>query len=882
MKYTELAALFGEEYINIIFKLLNKRIYQYYQMYSLHVPLDGRSFGEYMDECSMLIQSNDIFLNKTIRIRNWGDEEPLIEITTEAREKNDAKWTDSECKHSKLCKSIDVSVFIENPPIQWDFEDAIKHNPNFNMNFMRNVIDNNYKLFKKTVNNEDCQHYHPLYSFIKNTFIPKFNWNKNINATHIQHYCDIYDDQFTIDTLKCMIYMYRQSHGVLNLDWYIISKHKNITYTDIINNKSVRFRWSMQGISENSNLTPEMLEKLAVPAKFISINPNLTIEYILNKSKKCNSSSLEGNLHSDSSSDSSSDSNSDSELSFNWALLSSHPNIDVESIFKHTQLPWLYGSVSANPNLKMHHVMHNLDKEWDWYKVSKNITIDYSPIYFNEPTSIKWNYKQLSSNTSIRLYMVKNHIDKNWNWGELSKNPGITLDMIEDNLKLPWKWWHISSNPNVTWEFVKKYIHKTWNSSELTKHKNFTLDIIYNNIVHSYASQKKLYVASVWSDGLSETYRYDSSLISVITKYRSDLNTIVNFERHMMWNIRDFVENPTFDISIHGELLIKYIPATSPDWKNLSYDLPIEFIIRNIECNWDWDIISARKDLTFNIVLQTLTFSPKLKTNDSLYILPNTDEYKELIAKHKAPPGFSKRKDNNSDTVKPTITNYSNEKIMEKYTAWNWKYISEIKSLTWNDVLGYSKYIPWDWSILMKGNLITEDIVNNYQIRWQLDKGSPIHQWDIYALCHNANISHKFIVDYMLSIASNRNITMTTDQSGGYCPEYIHEKLTNYILEYHSNFDTCMLSTNTYSDVQITLLSQNNSLDINYIANNTNVKWDILELCSNNMQFSKDKWIHQRRVRYIKALQIQRHWRNCSCNPEFKLAQRMLSKLYES
>ena len=128
--------------------------------------------------------------------------------------------------------------------------------------------------------------------------------------------------------------------------------------------------------------------------------------------------------------------------------------------------------------------MHNLDKAWDWYKVSKNITIDYSPIYFNEPTSIKWNYKQLSSNTSINLDIVKNHIDKNWNWGELSKNPGITLDMIEDNLELPWKWWCISSNPNVTWEFVKKYIHKTWNSFELTKHKNFTLDIIYNNPEH--------------------------------------------------------------------------------------------------------------------------------------------------------------------------------------------------------------------------------------------------------------------------------------------------------------------------------------------------------------------------------------------------------------
>jgi hypothetical protein len=50
----------------------------------------------------------------------------------------------------------------------------------------------------------------------------------------------------------------------------------------------------------------------------------------------------------------------------------------------------------------------------------------------------------------------------------------------------------------------------------------------------------------------------------------------------------------------------------------------------------------------------------------------------------------------------------------------------------------------------------------------------------------------------------------------------------------------------------------------------------------NSMSIGKQLWIIQRRLKQIKAFQIQRHWRNCSCNPEFKLAQRCLLRLHGS
>jgi len=46
------------------------------------------------------------------------------------------------------------------------------------------------------------------------------------------------------------------------------------------------------------------------------------------------------------------------------------------------------------------------------------------------------------------------------------------------------------------------------------------------------------------------------------------------------------------------------------------------------------------------------------------------------------------------------------------------------------------------------------------------------------------------------------------------------------------------------------------------------------------MELEKKRWLHQRRLEHIKALQIQRHWRNCSCNPVFKLAQRCLLRVH--
>ena len=42
------------------------------------------------------------------------------------------------------------------------------------------------------------------------------------------------------------------------------------------------------------------------------------------------------------------------------------------------------------------------------------------------------------------------------------------------------------------------------------------------------------------------------------------------------------------------------------------------------------------------------------------------------------------------------------------------------------------------------------------------------------------------------------------------------------------------------------------------------------------MNIGKKKWKKDFKIKIIKAYQIQRHWRNYSSNPEYKLAQRLI------
>ena len=62
------------------------------------------------------------------------------------------------------------------------------------------------------------------------------------------------------------------------------------------------------------------------------------------------------------------------------------------------------------------------------------------------------------------------------------------------------------------------------------------------------------------------------------------------------------------------------------------------------------------------------------------------------------------------------------------------------------------------------------------------------------------------------------------------------------------------------------------------IQNNLDKEWNWEQVSCNTMKIGKDCWINDLRLRLIKALQIQRHWRMYSSNPEYKLARRLIEE----
>jgi len=264
-----------------------------------------------------------------------------------------------------------------------------------------------------------------------------------------------------------------------NMNNYIdISKHKNITWNIVKNNKN--FKWDY---------------------KWISLNPNITLDIVKN------------NLH----------------INWCWYHLSQNKNIKWNDIIRNNELPWDWQGVSLNPNLTINNVIYNLDKKWDFYNLLKNSSFNwdmikilsekferpidnYNIIYVSQNPNItldivknnnyNWPYEWLSENPNITIDYIIENIDKKWSWYDLSKNPNINFDDVKKTLELPysrlfkWKWEKLSNNPNITFDNYYENPYLPWyknilDSNSMPKQKilwinNERLKIIKGNIIHRY------------------------------------------------------------------------------------------------------------------------------------------------------------------------------------------------------------------------------------------------------------------------------------------------------------------------------------------------------------------------------------------------------------
>jgi len=107
------------------------------------------------------------------------------------------------------------------------------------------------------------------------------------------------------------------------------------------------WKWDWDWISENTNLTMEIIEKYIDSPwdwNLISRNPNTTMEFIKKYPNK----------------------------PWNWYNISNNPNNTMEIIEKYIDLRWEWSSISRNQNITMEFIGKYPDKPWNWFLLSNN------------------------------------------------------------------------------------------------------------------------------------------------------------------------------------------------------------------------------------------------------------------------------------------------------------------------------------------------------------------------------------------------------------------------------------------------------------------------------------------------------------------------------
>lgn len=177
-----------------------------------------------------------------------------------------------------------------------------------------------------------------------------------------------------------------------------------------------------------------------------------------------------------------------------YAISMENPNLTLQFILDHPTYKWDYEKLCSNPSITMDDIIE-CDKlrYWPFIARNPNLTMEFietyhmyfthhpywtrvvadicknpaiSPDYLIESehfkTRIDWH--SIIENPNITIEFIRKHmdcIDDTYNsWEYLSKNPGITKDMIIQNLDLPWDYSIIRKCYDISFDCTDKPLYK--------------------------------------------------------------------------------------------------------------------------------------------------------------------------------------------------------------------------------------------------------------------------------------------------------------------------------------------------------------------------------------------------------------------------------------
>lgn len=319
---------------------------------------------------------------------------------------------------------------------------------------------------------------------------------------------------------------------------------------------------------------------------------------------------------------------------------------------------WDWHSLSHNPNMTLNFALSHLDKMFlntiIKNELTKN-TITFLEIIKENTDPFKKYKKDISSHPNITWELINNPGYKEiWDWEGISSNPNVTMDIVENNPDLPWIYENgLSKNINLTWDFIMDKFDdgEEWDWYNIFKYANKDLTIILLDAWGRFPPWDALNIGN-WI-----------SLNKNITE--NDVNN----------NYDAFYE--------------------SEEWWGLSYNYKLswDFIMKNIEQDWSWDVLSSREDLTFEVIKNNVEAPWDWKELCAQKCVTH-----ELIQKTLSNKLF--KWDLEELTKNP---NFSLKLIDEMYfDYWSYESITYNPNLTWKFVFNDETSIVgdldrWDW-----------------------------------------------------------------------------------------------------------------------------------------------------------------------------------------
>jgi hypothetical protein len=429
---------------------------------------------------------------------------------------------------------------------------------------------------------------------------------------------------------------------------------------------------------------------------------------------------------------------------WDWDYLSGTLILSIDLINK--PIPWNFDNMSYNPSLSVSIIKEFSNQEWNWCRISYSIkdVMGFIDTFINEKNG-KIDWYEVSRNPHLDFFVIEEWPNENWDWCWITKHKNI-VPLDTDKLRiflrkygnLNWvnfEWWILSSHPGLTDDIVLENLDKPWDYQKIGISNNALTERLIGKIPDRNWNWWKM------------SERPDEFV-----------NLIIQFpQKNWDWfNIRRYIKNPrkiikyysnnktTFkELSLNKYLDINFvveIPDFPWDWGELTNNdkLTLEIILLFIDKPWDMKVISGRNDLTITFIKKIIKKSKnvdwKILSKNPCLTLEMLKEFKEkswdydLMSEN---PGLSRH----------ILEEYPTEawnfyKISENYAVGidiiktlpkkllNWKAISE--RIDMESVLN-NPDLPWDYDG-MSGNPNLETKIVNARLDedWNLEKLSGI------------------------------------------------------------------------------------------------------------------------------------------------------------